>query len=142
MMDEFDKFAFSHPDYAQYKNCSQYLGRTSAGTDDWEDICFITEDLKSAISYTIYRSKENTLEIAIYAMNAKAASRLIKETLDKVIKMYNPKALTSFCHSSNKKSIRINTKRLGEPWGIEPQGAWNIVEGRWEDKIYFKKILR
>lgn len=142
MLDQFDAYAIDNVDMFPYSSCTQYLGQHTVGTDDWSDLLFVTEDCQNAISYDIKRAKENEIEVALYAKSPYLAGLLVRETLDRVIKMYNPKALTSVCHASNKKSIAFNTKRLGKPWGIEPQGAWNLATGEWEDRLHFKKILR
>jgi hypothetical protein len=44
-------------------------------------------------------------------------------------------------HSSNEKSIKLNTRLMGEPWGVEPKGAWNSKTGEYEDLLYFRKLF-
>lgn len=137
-----EEFFQTVPEILQYLAVTQFLGSYEQGADDWNSISFCTEDRTAMVKYGIARSKENEISVALYARNSYLAGKLWLITWPKVKAAYNPKAVAANVHSSNSKSLKFCRNFFGEPYGVEPQGMWNIVEGRWEDSVLFKKILR
>lgn len=139
---ECEKYFQTQPEILQYLTSTQCLGTFVQGEDDWNSVSFCTEDRTSMIKYSISRDTENTIVLSLYARTPFLAGKLLSTTWPQIKKAYNPKALGAIVHSSNIKSLKLTKKHLGQPYGVEPDGMWNIVEGRWEDAVLFKKVFR
>jgi hypothetical protein len=78
--------------------------------------------------------------ISLYATSSFSAGRGLI-AINEIIRRYKPRYADTVVHASNTKSIKLNTKLLGKPWGAEPNGAWNAKLGEYEDLVYFRKLF-
>lgn len=123
-----------------YMSTTKYFGTFEVPDDDWNSL-LITNDLNTfLIKIVIRRSDEVGLSISVYATSSFSAGKAII-AINEIIKRYKPRYVDTVVHSSNEKSIKLNTKLLGEPWGVEPKGAWNSKTGEYEDLVYFRKLF-
>jgi hypothetical protein len=123
-----------------YLSTTKYFGTFDVPDDDWSGL-LITNDSNTFISkVTFHRTDEVGMSIALYAVSSFSAGRALS-AINEIIRRYKPRYVDTKVHSSNVKSIKLNTKMLGEPWGIEPMGAWNAKLGKYEDLIYFRKLF-
>ena len=123
-----------------YLSTSKYFGTFEVPDDDWGGL-LITNDSNTFISkVTFRRSDEVGMSISLYAVSSFSAGRALI-AINEVIRRYKPRYVDTTVHSSNVKSIKLNTKLLGEPWGVEPKGAWNAKLGEYEDLVYFRKLF-
>lgn len=123
-----------------YLSTNKYFGTFEVPDDDWGGL-LITNDSNTFISkITIRRADEVGMSISLYATSSFSAGRALK-VINEIIRRYKPRYVESVVHSSNTKSIKLNTKLLGEPWGVEPKGAWNAKLGEYEDLVYFRKLF-
>lgn len=140
-LDKFKRFAVSEPKIYPYLSVSKWLSEWTAPKDDWDKIMFVNKQCTAYLRISISRSDDNGFSIACYTLSSYWAGRcmlLVKE----LIKRYDPKYIQTCVHISNIKSLNINEKLLGKPWGVEPLGAWNSLLGKYEDLVWFKKILK
>ena len=140
-IDEFMSKYAADPEIFPYLAVSQHWHHWKEHKDDWSEIMMINDSLTCILTITLERDKENAMKIGLYSKNAFSAGRAIK-TVKQLITRYNPKCISSSVHESNDRSVVLNTKIFGEPWGVEPCGAWNGSTGEWEGLVKFKKILR
>ena len=139
-IDKFMSKAILDEDIYPYLSTSKYFGTFEVPDDDWGGL-LITNDSNTFISkVTFRRSDEVGMSISLYAVSSFSAGRALS-AINEVIKRYKPRYVDTTVHSSNVKSIKLNTKLLGEPWGVEPKGAWNAKLGEYEDLVYFRKLF-
>jgi len=64
--------------------------------------------------------------------------------LDEAIRIgYNSapwRALRSACCVTNERSMNLNTKVFGKPWGISEKSAWDAGAGDWVDEAHFRRL--
>jgi len=123
-----------------YLSTSKYICNIEETKTDWTGLVLTNDCVSVLLKVQIIRECDNELRISIYSKTPISAGRgmvAVKE----LAKRYNSRFITAVVHSSNVRSININKKIFGEPWGVEPLGAWNSKEGKWEDLLLFKKIL-
>ena len=89
---------------------------------------------------SIRRADELGMSVSLYAITPYSAGKGIT-AINEIIRRYKPRYVDSVVHASNEKSMKLNTKLLGEPWGREPMGAWNSKLGEYEDLLYFRKLF-
>lgn len=90
------------------------------------------------ISFSWYGQLE--FEVGLFSKNTIGAGRGMM-ALQEQIKRYKPFAINSSVQQSNVKSLHITRKMFGIEWGIEKFAAWNVIDGKYEDLYYFRKIL-
>jgi len=123
-----------------YLSTTKYFGTFDVPDDDWGGL-LITNDSNTFISkVTFRRTDEVGMVISLYAVSSFSAGRALT-AINEIIRRYKPRYVDTTVHSSNVKSINLNTKLLGEPWGVEPKGAWNAKLGEYEDLVYFRKLF-
>lgn len=50
------------------------------------------------------------------------------------------RALRSACCVTNDRSMKLNHKVFGEPWGISAKSAWDAGLGEWVDEAHFRRL--
>ena len=50
------------------------------------------------------------------------------------------RALRSACCVTNARSMKLNRKVFGEPWGISEKSAWDAGLGEWVDEAHFRRM--
>lgn len=141
--DELDRIGesfFNDPGILPFLSTTQYNGRFIKSDDDWNGIELVADDLSGLLKIKIERQSGNGFFISLFAKNNITAGKLLK-AMEKLITAYRPMYIETCVHESNVKSLKINNKRLGEPYGIDPLGAWNLQTGKWENLHLFKKIF-
>ncbi len=124
-----------------YLSESMYVSNVTIETSDWNRVVLTNDTLSVILKVEIARESDNAFSVCLWSTNPISAGRALK-ALEVLIKRYNPKSISSCVHESNIKSINLHKKLYGEPWGTEPEGAWNSLLGKWEGLVNFKKILR
>lgn len=140
-VDRFMASALFNKDISPYLQTSTYNSHIRVEEGDWNSIIFTTENVDFLLIVYILRDRENSLDISLWANSSYWAGKAISIIPD-LIKRYNPLYIETTVHESNVRSLKINERLMGPPWGIEPKGAWNTATGKWEGKVKFKKILK
>jgi len=139
-IDNFTSKTLVNEDIYPYLSTTKYVGTFEVTDDDWSSLLITNDSNSFLVKVQFIRREELGLFISLYALNSFSAGKgllVIKE----IIRRYKPRYVDSVVHASNEKSIKLNTKLLGEPWGKEPMGAWNSKIGEYEDLYYFRKLL-
>lgn len=139
-LDKFSRWALTNEAIFPYLTTAKYFSGYTEYKTDWEGLHYISDDCKTLLSVKIDRGKDCDFIVSLYTDNPFKAGWCIRLVSD-LVKRYRPASVNSFVHLSNTKSIRINCKIFGAPWGTEPKGAWNFGTGEYEDLVYFKKII-
>lgn len=139
-IDSFMAFAINDPKMLPYLSMSRWIKPRKASDSDWECLHITDDRLSYLLTINFNRNISLSITIALYAKSKIAAGRAILN-IKEVVKRYKPFAIDSCVAESNKESFEITKKILGEPWGKEPMGAWNLAEGIFEDVYCFRKIL-
>lgn len=140
-IDSFLSEAYLDEKIYPYLTISKFMQEWTEFKDDWNGINITDERLSYLGKITFDRSKgEVEMNICLYCKTALAAGRAI-QAIKYLIGRYKPRAINSCVHSTNIKSLKIHKHIYGEPWGIEPEIAWDSKEGRFVDLYYFRKIL-
>jgi hypothetical protein len=50
------------------------------------------------------------------------------------------RALRSACCVTNERSMKLNRKVFGEPWGISEKSAWDAGLAEWVDEAHFRRL--
>lgn len=50
------------------------------------------------------------------------------------------RALRSACCVTNTRSMKLNKKVFGEPWGISAKSAWDAGLGEWVDEAHYRRL--
>ena len=139
-VDNFMSKAILDENIYPYLSTNKYFGTFEVPDDDWNGL-LITNEANTFISkVTFRRSDEVGMSISLYGTSPFSSGRALI-AINEVIRRYKPRYVDTKVHSSNTKSIKLNTKLLGEPWGVEPKGAWNAKLGEYEDLVYFRKLF-
>lgn len=124
-----------------YLTVQTFFEKWQIPKSDWHGIIMTNDQLSYMAKVSFDRSRnEIEFNICIYAKSTYSAAFALK-AIDYLIKRYKPKALNSIVSESNIASIRLNKKIMGEPWGRESLTAWNSLSGKFEDLLYFRKLL-
>jgi hypothetical protein len=123
-----------------YMSTTKYFGDFEIPEDDWSSLLITNDSNTFLCKISIRRADEVGLSISLYSISAISAGRALL-AINEIIKRYKPRYIDTVVHSSNEKSIKLNTRLMGEPWGVEPKGAWNSKTGEYEDLLYFRKLF-
>ena len=123
-----------------YLSTSRYHAVREAKKDDWGGIQITDDKLSYLLVIGFDRADGMRFTIALFAKTTFAAGKGIL-VLKEMVNRYKPYCIDSTVAFSNEKSFKITTKILGNHWGIEPRGAWNILSGKFEDLYYFRKLM-
>jgi hypothetical protein len=123
-----------------YMSTTKYFGNFEIPEDDWSSLLITNDSNTFLCKISIRRADEVGLSISLYSISAISAGRALL-AINEIIKRYKPRYIDTVVHSSNEKSIKLNTRLMGEPWGVEPKGAWNSKTGEYEDLLYFRKLF-
>ena len=141
--DEVDKFfqwAINDPEIYPYLTVNKRIFRREIPKDDWEGFMFISDCGKCFMHISLNRTKDIEFDISMWSKSPLLAGRCVK-IIEELIRRYKPTCLDSCVHSSNERAIKWNRRVLGQEWGIEPKGAWNMLNGEYEDLYHFKRLL-
>lgn len=139
-IDKFMEYAVMCDDMLPYLSMSKYIKPRKEHNSDWEGLHLTDDRLSYLLHIDFDRSSGMRFTIALYAKSAIAAGRAIL-VLKEMVNRYKPYAIDSTVAKSNIKSFNITKKILGEPWGCEALGCWNMLLGEFEDCYYFRKLL-
>jgi hypothetical protein len=139
-VDKFMSKAILNDNIYPYLSTNKYFGTFEVPDDDWSSLLITNDSNTFIFKVTLRRADEVGMSISLYATSSFSAGRALI-AINEVIRRYKPRYVDTTVHSSNTKSIKLNSKLLGEPWGVEPKGAWNAKLGEYEDLVYFKKLF-
>lgn len=139
-VDKFMSKAILNDNIYPYLSTNKYFGAFEVPDDDWSGLLITNESNTFISKITLRRADEVGMSISLYATSSFSAGRALI-AINEVIRRYKPRYVDTTVHSSNTKSIKLNSKLLGEPWGVEPKGAWNAKLGEYEDLVYFRKLF-
>lgn len=139
-LDTFMAEAVKNPEIYPYLSMNRYVRKRKVREDDWEGFHITNDSLSYMLHIDFERTSGLRFTLALYAKSAYSAGQAIL-VLKEMVHRYKPDFIDSTVALSNKKSYAITQRLLGEPWGIEPLGCWNMGEGRFEDCYYFRKVL-
>ena len=139
-VDKFMDKVYLNDNVYPYMSTTKYFGNFEIPEDDWNSLLITNESNTFLCKILIRRSDEVGLSISLYSTSAISAGRALV-AINEIIKRYKPRYVDTVVHSSNEKSIKLNTRLMGKPWGIEPKGAWNSKTGEYEDLVYFRKLF-
>lgn len=140
-VDKFMDKVYLNDNVYPYMSTTKYFGNFEIPEDDWNSLLITNESNTFLCKILIRRSDEVGISISLYATSAISAGRALV-AINEIIKRYKPRYVDTVVHSSNEKSIKLNTRLMGKPWGIEPKGAWNSKTGEYEDLVYFRKLFK
>lgn len=123
-----------------YMSINKYFGTFDIPDDDWSGLLITNTEKSFLCKVSIRRVDELGMSVSLYAITPYSAGKGLV-AINELIRRYKPRYVDTLVHSSNEKSIRLNIKLLGEPWGREPMGAWNPKLGEYEDLLYFRKLF-
>jgi hypothetical protein len=122
--------------------------RTSALTvenDDWNHSIFMDESCNAVLEWIPSRSNGmHDASVSLWSLTGahqRQAAGQLASALPAIAKRYGVAFVGAACHASNENSVRILTKRFGEPWGRCPANAWNGKIGSFEDSLHFRARL-
>lgn len=139
-VDKFMSKAILDDNIYPYLSTTKYMGTFEIPDDDWNGLLITNTNNSFLLKIRINRSDEVGMTVSLYATSSFSAGRALI-AINEVIRRYKPRYVDTTVHSSNTKSIKLNSKLLGEPWGVEPKGAWNAKLGEYEDLVYFRKLF-
>lgn len=123
-----------------YLSTSKWIGKITLPESDWSGVYLIDKACTSLLRVTIERNRDIEFSICLHSQSSYLAGKAILE-INRLIRMYRPRVLSSCVHSSNERSLKLNRKLLGQEWGIEKDVAWNFKTGEYEDLHWFRKVL-
>jgi hypothetical protein len=106
----------------------------------WTSVYYTNGDCTALGSLHIQRGSRNDVSISGYVLegNKLLAGRLAVFMRGQ-IKLVSPHSVNSTVLVSNAASMRLTTRLLGEPWGIEPDAGYDGVLGKWVGIAYFRR---
>ncbi len=140
---EIDKFysdTENNPDIYPYLGIRKFSPRWEAQKDNNSILILTNKENQFLLNITFSWHGQLEFEVALFSKNTIGAGRGLKALFEQ-IKRYKPYAINTSVQESNIKSIAINYKLWGEPWGIEPKCAWNPLTGEYENLLHFRKML-
>ena len=139
-IDKFFNWAVLDPEMYPYLTINKTIFKKEIPKDDWEGLMFISECGKCFMHISFSRVRDIEFNVSIWSKSPLLAGRCLIVIKD-LIKRYRPKYIDSVCHSSNKRSLKLHKKIYGVQWGIEPNGAWNMGLGEYEDLYHFRLMI-
>lgn len=103
---------------------------TSAPDNDWERVVFISD--RAMGRFVFRRSPVLEIGLGLFVIGDDKrviAGRAMREILQHLVRYRNFNLLVASVMVTNKASMRVMEKILGQPWGIEPAAAWDEVDG-------------
>jgi len=83
------------------------------------------------------------MEAAIVMYNSGSATDgavALQEAYDVGYRSGPWRALRSACCVTNDRSMKLNRKVFGAPWGISEKSAWDAGLGDWVDEAHFRRL--
>jgi len=116
-----------------------------SGDDDWDRVRYMDPTGSGLLSWSNDRQCPlQTSSVNLWVLDVprkRIIAGRLAAMIPELVFRYGTGAIDSMCHASNHDSYKILSRRLGEPWGRKPNGAWNGKLGRHEDSLHFRKIL-
>ena len=118
-----------------------YTGIPKVDSDLWSEVFLTNENKNALFNLTITRAKSNSISIFGFALdgNQFAIGRLIKQGME-YSKVFNPRDYTSSVLITNLESMKVTSKILGQPWGIEPNAGYDGLINKWVDVAHFRMM--
>ena len=140
-IDSFLSGAYLDENIYPYLTTSKHMSEWKEFKTDWEGINITDERLSYLGKIAFDRNRgEVEMNIMLFCKSSISAGRAI-QAIKYLINRYRPKAVNSVVHATNTKSLKLHKRIYGEPWGIEPEIAWDSKEGRFVDLYYFRKLF-
>lgn len=139
-IDKFYADTENNSDIYPFIGIRKFMPKWEAQKDNNAKLILTNDANQYLLNITFSWHGQLEFEVALFSKNTIGAGRGLQALFEQ-IKRYKPYAINTSVQQSNIKSLAINRKLWGEPWGIEPKSAWNMIDGIYEDLYHFRKLL-
>jgi hypothetical protein len=137
-LDDWFEVAANDPDIRRWLSPKSFLIPPVLGKNSWDAMHFMIGEALVILSFDRSRLEA---KIAMYNSGTIADGALaLNESFVIGYKSGPWRALRSACCVTNQRSLKLNTRVFGEPWGISTKSAWDAGLGEWVDEAHFRRM--
>jgi len=111
-------------------------------SDDWDRLLILDDSKTALLRWTNDRSNGlHDASLSLWALSGpqkRIAAGRLASLIPMLARRYGVSFVEAACHASNVDSIRLMTRRLGQPWGRKVAAGWNGMTGHFEDTLHFR----
>lgn len=109
--------------------------------DDWERRVIMDDSGTGCCVLGFGRNGDKSVQICLWILSSQTrpliAASLLRDAVS-VASRYDVELIDSMCHGSNHLARKVHEKFFGRPWGVEPEGAWNGLLRKFEDRYCWR----
>ena len=137
-LDDWFERAVQDPQTRRWMSPRAVLIPPKVGKDTWDAMHFLVND--ALVSLRFDRAVMEA-SIAMYNCGKVAdGAAALEEALQIGYKSALWRALRSACCVTNERSMKVNKKVFGEPWGISERSAWDAGLSEWVDEAHYRRM--
>lgn len=126
---------------APYLSFATYWEIPQVEDTSWASMCFLGDVTYLSISPNRDRGYAAVSMWTLDPKNNRTSSAMALRFAMKAVKHENLNRVCTGVHSTNAASLRLNKRLFGEPWGVEPNSAWDREKMKWVDTVHFSRSL-
>lgn len=125
-----------------YLSMGRWHDPAKLDSGDWDHVWVMDPSHTVVMRYSVVRKNGmDDASIAVWGLGGPGRSLKVGRLLTllpHLARRYGATYLDCMVAASNTASIKIVEKVFGQPWGTEPDGAWNGLIGKYEDVHYYR----
>jgi hypothetical protein len=137
-LDNWFEIAANNANIRRWLSPKAFLIPPRLGQDTWEAMHFLVGE--ALVTLRFDRSRLEA-EVAMYNSGTIAdGAAALNESFEIGYKSGPWRALRSACCVTNTRSMTLNKKVFGDPWGISTNSAWDAGLGAWVDEAHYRRM--
>ena len=137
-LDNWFEIAANKPNIRRWLSPKSFLNPPTLGKNTWDAMHFLVGE--ALVTLRFDRSRMEA-EVAMYNSGTIAdGAAALNESYEIGYKSGPWRALRSACCVTNDRSMKLNKKVFGEPWGISTKSAWDAGLGEWVNEAHFRRM--
>ncbi len=137
-LDDWYETAANNSNIRRWLSPKVFLTPPRLGKDTWEAMHFLIGEAQVTLRFDRSRLEA---EVAMYnSGNVADGAAALNEAYEIGYKSGPWRALRSACCVTNQRSVKLNRKVFGEPWGISTDSAWDAGLGEWVDEAHYRRM--
>ena len=138
--------AVNTPHVSRFLSLASWTEPSRDPGDGWNALSWLSDDNSTWLSLRFDRDPRLEATMGLWCLHpnrsrrALACGRMLKRLPD-LLRSKNVQVLHTVVHATNAESLALNRSRMGEPWGIKPEAAWDAALGRLVDAHCFRREI-
>lgn len=137
-LDDWFEKAANDPEIRRWLSPKSFLLPPKIGKDTWDAMHFMHGEALVTLKFD--RAKLEA-QVAMYNSTSIAdGAAALNDAFQIGYKSGPWRILRSACCVTNERSMKLNRKVFGDPWGISSLSAWDAGLGEWVDEAHFERV--